>query len=127
MWLARRETPRTELAGPLEMPEFHPEASECGEHVDDEATAVTGVVIAPVGIRRLLNRAVDADWVADPLLFPPRVGDPGLCPRWRLAEGTAGQRLLPHSSASPASWAAVQPSWKTASCCIDSNAVLLGS
>jgi len=51
------------------MAQFHPKARERSEGVDDEATAVTGVVVTPLGIRRHLNRTVDADWVADPFLF----------------------------------------------------------
>ena len=52
------------------MAQFHPKARERSEGVDDEATAVTGVVVTRLGIRPHLNRTVDADWVADPLIEP---------------------------------------------------------
>jgi hypothetical protein len=53
------------------MPEFDPEPGECRERVDDQPTAVTGDVIALVGIRLRLNRAVDADRVGDPFVLSP--------------------------------------------------------
>jgi len=72
------------------MAQFHPKARECSEGVDDEATAVTGVVVTRLGIRRLLNRTVDANRVADPLLFPPRVGGSSLRAGGGFAKGTPG-------------------------------------
>jgi len=42
------------------------------EGVDDEPTAVAGVVIAFVGIQFRLDRTVDTDGVSDPLVFRPR-------------------------------------------------------
>ena len=55
------------------MPEFDPEPGECRERVDNQSTAVTGDVIALVGIRLRLNRAVDTDRVGDPLVLSPGV------------------------------------------------------
>jgi len=48
------------------------------EGVDDEPTAVAGVVIALVGVRFRLDRAVDADGVRDPLVFAPGRQIPGV-------------------------------------------------
>ena len=97
------------------------------ECVDDQPTAVAGVVIALVGIRLCLDRTVHADGVGDPLLFSPtcrRSQSP--CPV-RPHKSHTRPASVAHSSASPAPWAAVHPSWKTASCSSDSNAILLGS
>jgi hypothetical protein len=55
------------------MAEFHPEPGERREGVDDESTAVAGVVIAPLGIGLFLERTVDADRVRHPFVFPPRM------------------------------------------------------
>ena len=55
------------------MAEFDAEPSERCESIDDEPTAVAGVVIALVGIRLCLDRAVHANGVGDPLLFFPHV------------------------------------------------------
>lgn len=43
------------------MAQFHPKAREHYERVDDEVTAVTGVLITLLEIRCLLNCTVDAD------------------------------------------------------------------
>jgi len=61
------------------MAEFHPEPRERCEDVDDESTAVAGVVIALLGTRPLLERTVDADRVRDPFVFPPRMRLAYLC------------------------------------------------
>jgi hypothetical protein len=53
--------------------EFDAEPSERCERVDDESTAVAGVVIALVGIRPLLDGTVDADWVRHAFVFSPRM------------------------------------------------------
>jgi len=97
------------------------------EGVDDEPTAVAGVVIALVGIRFRLDRAVDADGVGDPLVFAPGVRLASLSPGRSVAERTADEGLLHHSPSASASRPAVQPRWKTASCVDESNAVTLGS
>jgi len=53
------------------MTEFDAEARQRREGVDDEPTAVAGVVIAFVGIQFRLDRTVDTDGVSDPLVFAP--------------------------------------------------------
>ena len=103
------------------------ESRERRERVDDQLTAVTGDVIALVGIRLRLNRAVDTDWVGDPLVLPPGVGLASLGTGRRVAKRTADKGLLHHSPSASASRPAVQPRWKTASCVVESNAVPLGS
>ena len=80
----------TELERPLEMAKFHAEPSERREGVDDEPAAVTRAVIALLGVRSHLNRTVDADWVADPFLFPLRVGGSSLRAGCGFAKGTPG-------------------------------------
>jgi hypothetical protein len=64
------------------MPKFHAEARECREGVDDESTAVAGVVIALLGIRPLLDGTVDTDRVRHPFVFPPRMRLAHLCAGW---------------------------------------------
>jgi len=59
-----------QLQRAFEVPQFHAEARERREGVDDEPTAIAGVAIVLVGIRLHLDRAVDADRVGDPLIFP---------------------------------------------------------
>jgi len=55
---------RAQLQQAFEVAEFDAESCERREGVDDEPTAVAGDVIALVGIRFRLDRAVDADgWV----------------------------------------------------------------
>ena len=49
------------------------------EGVDDEPTAVAGVMIALLGIGLFLERTVDADWVRHPFVFPPGMGLTHLC------------------------------------------------
>jgi hypothetical protein len=56
------------------MPEFDPKSRERCERVDDQSTAVTGDVIALVGIRFRLNRAVHTDRMGDPFVLSS--GDP---------------------------------------------------
>ena len=63
------------------------------EHVDDQSTAITGDVIALVGIRLRLDRAVDADRVGDPLVLSPGVRLASLGARRGVAEGTTSERL----------------------------------
>jgi hypothetical protein len=74
----RREPARTtagaQLQRAFEVPEFDPEPGEGYERVDDQPTAVTGDVVALVGIRLCLDGAVDADRVGDPLVLPPGGG-----------------------------------------------------
>ena len=47
----------------LEMSDLHAESRECCERVDDEPTAVAGVVVTFVGVWLRPDRAVDADVV----------------------------------------------------------------
>ena len=118
---------RTELELPLEMAKFHAEPRERRKRVDDQPTAVTGDVTALVGIRLRLNRTVDADRVGDPLVLSPRVGLASLGTGRSVAERTADERLLYHSSSASALRPAVQPRWKTTNCVDESNAAPLGS
>jgi len=60
-----RTTPRTDLEWAVEMAQFHAKPREHRERVNEEPTAVTGVVIALVGTRVRLDPAVDANRVAD--------------------------------------------------------------
>ena len=85
-----RTTSSTQLQRSLKMAEFHAEPSERCEGIDDEPTAVAGVVIVLVGIQLCLDRAVHTDGVSDPLLFPPRVGGPSLRARCGLTKSTSG-------------------------------------
>ena len=64
-------TSRAKLQRPLEVAEFYAEPGECLEGVDNESTAVAGVVIALLGIRPLLDGTVDTDRVYYPFLFCP--------------------------------------------------------
>jgi len=127
----RRETTRitagAQLYRAFEMPEFDAEARQSGEGVDDEPTAVAGVVIALVGIRFRLDRAVDADGVTHHLVFRSGVGSTGIRTGRRHTGRTSDECLLGYEFGSLASIAAVHPLWTTASCSIDSNAILLGS
>jgi len=109
------------------MAEFHTETRERREGVDDEPTAIAGVAIALVGIRLHLDRAVDADRVGDPLIFPPGVGLASLGAGRSVAERTPCKRLLHYSASASASRPAVQPRWKTANCVVESKVVTLGS
>jgi len=68
---ATRATPLAQLQWAFEMTEFDAEARQRREGVDDEPTAVAGVVIAFVGIQFRLDRTVDTDGVSDPLVFAP--------------------------------------------------------
>jgi len=52
------------------MAEFHAEPGEHRERVDDEAAAVTRVVIAFLGARSYLCRTIDTNQVTDPFVFP---------------------------------------------------------
>ena len=122
-----RATVLAQLHRAFEMTEFDTEARQSCEGVDDEPTAVAGVVIALVGIWFYLNRAVDADGVGDPLVFSPGVRLASLGTGRRVAERTPGERLLYHWLSASASRPAVQPRWKTASCVVESNVVPLGS
>jgi hypothetical protein len=107
----RREPARTtagaQLQRAFEVPELDPEPGQCCERVDDQPTAVTGDVIALVGIRLYLNRAVDTDRVSDPLVLASGVCLAGLGTGRGVAERTADERLLHHSfSPSPPRFAA---------------------
>jgi hypothetical protein len=96
----RREPARATAGAQLQrafyVPQFDPEPGEGCEHVDDQPTAVTGDVIALVGIRFCLDRAVDADGVGDPLFFAPSVRLASLSPGRSVAERTPRERLLHH-------------------------------
>ena len=89
-----RTTAGAQLQRAFQMPQFDPEPGECRERVDDQPTAVTGDVIALVGIRLCLDRAVDADRVGDPLVLPPGMGFASLGTGRRVAERTADEGLL---------------------------------
>lgn len=91
------------------MAEFHAEASDRCEGIDDEATAVTGMVIPSAGVGLLLDGALDADRAREPLVCPPGIGLASLRPRGRITERTTGERLLDHSAPLPASGAAIHP------------------
>jgi len=94
--------------------EFDAESCERREGVDDEPTAVAGDVIALVGIRFRLDRAVDADGVGDPLVFASGMRLTYLGAGRGVAERTPYERLLHHLASASASRPAVQPRWKTA-------------
>jgi len=71
--------------------EFDTEPCEGCKRIDDEATAIAGVVVTIVGIGIRLDRAVDADRVCDSFVFSPGV---------RLADlgaGRASQKAQPAS------------------------------
>jgi len=94
----RREPARTTVSAQLQrafqMPQFDPKPREGCERVDDQSTAVTGDVIALVGIRLRLNRAVWTDRMRYALVCPPRVRCPKHRSRHRLTKRTAADRLL---------------------------------
>jgi hypothetical protein len=91
------------------MAEFDAESREGCKRVDDEPTAVAGVMIALIRIWPYLDGTVDADLVTDSLVFSPRMCLTGLSARQGVAEGTASERLLHHSPSLSALQAAVQP------------------
>jgi len=92
------------------MTEFDAESREGCKCVDDEPTAVAGVVIALIRIWPYLDGTVDADQVTDPLIFPPSVCSASFRSGWRLTERTPRECLLCHdSSPVTSSRAAVQP------------------
>ncbi|AEN07540.1 hypothetical protein Halar_0280 (plasmid) [halophilic archaeon DL31] len=122
-----RATPLAQLQQAFEVAEFDAESCERREGVDDEPTAVAGDVIALVGIRFRLDRAVDADGVGDPLVFASGMRLTYLGAGRGVAERTPYERLLHHLASASASRPAVQPRWKTASCVDESKAVALGS
>ena len=109
------------------MAEFHEEARQRCQRVDNEPAAVAGVVIALVRIRFGLDGTVDTDWVDDPLVRPPGVDPASLDTGRGITERTLRVRVLHHSPYTSASRPAVQPRWKTASCAVESNAAPLGS
>jgi len=121
-----RATALAQLQRAFEMTELDTEARQRGEGVDDEPTAVAGVVIALVGIRFRLDRAVDADRLGGPLVFAPGVRLANLGAGRSVAERTPRERLLHYSPSASASRPAVQPRWKTASCVAESKVVPLG-
>jgi hypothetical protein len=55
------------------MAKFHAEPGKCREGVDDESTAIAGVVFTLVGILPCLDGTVDTDRVCHPVVFPPRM------------------------------------------------------
>jgi len=122
-----RTTVGAELEGAFQMPQFDAEPCERCERIDDQPTAITGNVIADVGIGLCPDSTVDADRVGDPLVLPPGVRLTSLGTGRGVAERTADEGLLHHSPSSPASRQAVQPRWKTTSCVDESNAAPLGS
>jgi len=95
------------LTRPLEMAEFYAEPSKCREGVDYQSAPVAGVVISLVGIRSRLGSAADTDRVGDPIVLAPGVRLASLGARRGVAEGTANERLLHHSSSSSTSQAPV--------------------
>jgi len=109
-----RATPLAQLQQAFEVAEFDAESCERREGVDDEPTAVAGDVIALVGIRFRLDRAVDADGVGDPLVFASGMRLTYLGAGRGVAERTPYERLLHHLASASASRPAVQPRWKTA-------------
>jgi hypothetical protein len=98
------------------MPEIHTKSRERSERVDDEATAITGVVISVVGVGPDLDGAVDTDRMRNSLIFPPGEGGATLRPGKRIAERTSRKCLLHYDVSSSASRPAVHPRWKTATC-----------
>ena len=104
-----------QLQRAFEVPEFHAEPRQRCKSVDDEPTAVAGVVIALVGIRLCLNRTVDTDLVGDPLFFPQDMSFTGLCAGLSVTEGTSGECLLHLAISSSALQASGQPLGKTTS------------
>ncbi|QLG29821.1 hypothetical protein HUG10_19610 (plasmid) [Halorarum halophilum] len=91
------------------MAEFDAESSERCERVDDEATAITGVVISVVGVAPGLDGAVDADRMRNPLVFASGEGFAMLQPGKRIAERTSRKGLLHYDVSSLASRPAVHP------------------
>jgi len=79
------------------MTEFDAEARQRREGVDDEPTAVAGVVIAFVGIQFRLDRTVGTDGVSDPLVFAPGMRLATLGTGRGVTERTPCERLLHHS------------------------------
>jgi hypothetical protein len=78
----------------VEVAEFDAEGRECRQRIDDASTAVAGMVVEVVGIRALLNSAVDADRVCDPVVFPPSAGVAEFRAGEHIAECTPGECLL---------------------------------
>jgi len=96
---ATRATPLAQLQWAFEMTEFDAEARQRREGVDDEPTAVAGVVIAFVGIQFRLDRTVDTDGVSDPLVFAPGMRLATLGTGRGVTERTPCERL--HASPAP--------------------------
>jgi len=122
-----RSTPRAEADCPFEIAELHSERGTGRKGVDNQSTAIARVSVAVLGISGCLSRTRRADRVCDDLVGSPSAGVAQFRAGARIAERTAGERLLHYASSSPAPRAAAQPRWKTASCVIESNAVPLGS
>ena len=78
------------------MAEFDTEPCESCTRIDDETTAIAGmmVTVVGIGIGTRLDRAVAADWVRDSPVFSPGMRLPHVRTGCRIAEGTAGERLL---------------------------------
>ena len=84
---------RTTATGLPDAP-VRPETASVPRAVDDQSTAVTGDVIALVGIQLRLDRAVWTDRMRYALVSPPRVRCSKHRPRHRLTKRTAADRLL---------------------------------
>ena len=122
-----RTTPLAQLQRPFEVAKFDAEPRECRKRVDDEPTAIAGVVVTLIGIQPRLGSAVDTDRVGNSLVLAPRMCLASLGAGRSVAECTPRERLLHHSASASALRPTVQPRWKTASCVAKSNAVPLGS
>jgi hypothetical protein len=85
------------------MPKFDAEPRERCKCVDDEATAIAGVMVMIAGIGIRLDRAADAGRVCDSFVFSPGMCLPHVCTGSRIAEGTASKCLLHHSPPSSVS------------------------
>jgi hypothetical protein len=71
------------------MGEFHAESGERCERVDDETTAITGVVISVTGIGPGLDGTVDADRMRNPIVFASSESIATLRPGNRITERTS--------------------------------------
>lgn len=74
-----------------------------------DPSARSTVMVALVVIQPRLDGAIDMDRVGNPLVLSPGIGLASLCAERDVAEGTANERLLYHSSSPSASRVAGQP------------------
>jgi len=82
----------------FEMPESDVIACEGGDRVDETATAITGEAMRVVRVWMLTERTVDADRMRDECVFAPRAGLSETNLGAGVAERTALQCLLAHTS-----------------------------